>query len=202
MADRYSTPDAEGKYAWLPPLLDTYYTSDVAVEEDLAQRDIKPACHSGCHACCLKPTVPVTAPELIGISWFASEVLAGELRAKVKQRLIEHESRLECPFLIDRKCSIYPMRPLACRQFLVTQRPCEIGEDPLETRPGDIVKLTREKVIRPTAMRLLEWPGYGLRTTAAKRTAFESGFIAANARDMDLYPWEQIAQTMERFEPG
>ena len=199
MATRYSAPAAERQYAWLTPLLDTYYISDSKVEEDLAARGLTPACHEGCHACCLKPTVPITELELVGISWYASEVLEGDLRATVKKRLIEHVTRLECPFLVDRKCSIYPVRPVVCRQFMVTTRPCAVGEDPLKTRPDDIVKLTREKVSRPVAMRLLDWPGYKLRTTASKRKAYESAFIVAQAHDMHEIDWAMVANTMAHF---
>lgn len=49
-------------------------------------------------------------------------------------------------------------------------------------------------------MRLLDWPPYRLTNMAAKRKAFEHGFIAANARDMCDYDWSQIARTMEHFE--
>lgn len=163
MANRYSSPQAEAKYPWLTGILDTFYISDVQVEEHLrkiAKNGVVPACRQGCQACCLEPSVPFTAPELAVISWYASEVLAGDLRARVKTRLIEHRSRLECPFLVDRVCSIYEVRPLICRQFLVKSKPCEEGEHVLETRPHDIVPLPRETNLRnrKTSKQLFRWP--------------------------------------------
>jgi len=201
MATRFSSPQAEAKYSWLIGILDTFYISDSQVEAHLkkiAKNGVVPACHQGCHACCLEPTVPITAPELTVISWFASEVLAGDIRTQVKKRLFEHNSRLECPFLVDRACSIYAVRPLICRQFLIKSKPCEIGEHVIETRPHDIVPLPRETVIRPIAMRLLDH--YQFKSPTAKRKAFESGFIVENARDMHLYDWAEIAKTMELFD--
>lgn len=135
--------------------------------------------------CCLKPTVPITEPELTVISWMHRKVSAGETRAVVEERLLEHKGRLECPFLVDRACSIYPVRPVACRQFLVKSKPCAIGEDVVVTRPKDVIPLPRETVARPVAMRLLDH--YQFRSAAAKRKAFDAGFIFRNARDMHEY---------------
>jgi len=201
MATRYSAPKAETKYSWLTGILDTFYISDERLEEHLkklAKLGVTPACHEGCHACCLEPTVPITAPELAVISWYASEVLEGDIRTRVKRRLMEHNTRLECPFLLDRTCSIYPVRPLICRQFLIKAKPCEIGEHVLETRPQDMIPLPKETLIRPVAMRLLDY--FQLKNTEAKRKAFESGFIVKNAREMHLYDWTQIVKTMEYFD--
>lgn len=201
MATRYTAREAEAKYKWLKGILDTFYISDAQVEdhlETISKKGITPACHKGCHACCLKPTVPFTEPELTAISWYASEVLSGDLRPRVKQRLIEHKERLECPFLVDQVCSIYPVRPLICRQFLVKTKACEIDEDVSQSRPQDIIPLPRETVIRPVAMRLLDH--YKFKSPIAKRKAFEAGFISHNARDMHDFDWLLIAQTMQQFD--
>lgn len=201
MANRFNFPEAERQYHWLKIMLDTYYISDAQVEEHLAQiakAGVTPACHKGCHGCCLNATVPFTEPELAAISWYASEVLTGETRVLVKQRLLSHKDRLECSFLIDQACSIYPVRPLICRQFLVKSKPCTIGEDPSITRPQDIIPLSRETVIYPVAMRLLDY--YKFKSTAAKRKAFESGFIVEKARNMHDYDWTNVANTMTHFD--
>jgi Fe-S-cluster containining protein len=44
-----------------------------------------------------------------------------------------------CPFLVDESCSIHPIRPLSCREYLVTSPP-ERCDDPVGT-PVDAVKL-------------------------------------------------------------
>jgi uncharacterized protein len=201
MATRLSALAAEKKYPWLTTVLDTYYISDSQVEEHLARiakKGINPACHKGCHACCLKVTVPFTEPELTAISWYASEVLTDKIRARVKQRLIEHAEILECPFLVDRVCSIYPVRPLICRQFLVKSKPCETEEDVADSRPQDIIPLPKDTVIRPVAMRLLDH--YKFKSVTAKRKAFEAGFIVANAKNMHEFDWTIIAKTMAFFD--
>ena len=201
MATRFSHPQGEAQYAWLKPILDAFYISDAQVDEHLAKlarQGVTPACHKGCHACCLRPTVPFTEPELMAISWYASEVLAGETRQTVKQRLRNHDQTLECPFLVDRACSIYPVRPLICRQFLVKGQPCGVDEDITETRLDDVIPLPRDTVIRPVAMRLMDH--YKFKSATAKRKAFEAGFIAQNAREMHEYNWNAIADTMGHFD--
>ncbi|MEK8049600.1 YkgJ family cysteine cluster protein [Ideonella sp. DXS22W] len=201
MANRYSSPTAEAKYPWLKTILDTFYISDSQVEDHLAKvakKGVTPACHRGCDACCKKATVPFTAPELKAISWYASEALSGDVRSVVKQRLLNHADSLECPFLVESVCSIYPVRPLICRQFLVMGSPCTTEEDVGTDRPQDIIPLPRETVIRPVAMRLLD--DFEFKTTAAKRKAFESGFISHNARDMHEFDWTIISKTMQHFD--
>ena len=201
MATRFVAPDAEAKYIWLKTVLDTYYISDVKAEEhlqQLAKKGITLACHKSCHACCLNATVPFTEPELTVISWYTSEVLSGELREQVRLRLIEHDERLECPFLVNKLCSIYPVRPLSCRQFLVKTQECLVGEDVAKTRPHDIIPLPRETVIRPVAMRLLDH--WKFRNQIEKQKAFESGFIVHNATNMHEFDWTIMATTMELFD--
>ena len=44
-----------------------------------------------------------------------------------------------CIFLRGGRCSIYPVRPFACRRYLVFNRVCFIGEDPTVTRPQDML---------------------------------------------------------------
>jgi Fe-S-cluster containining protein len=203
MTQRFSAPQAEAKYQWLKTILDTFYISDALVVDHLARvskKGVKPACHRGCDACCRKPTVPFTAPELKAISWYASEVLEGEVRQNVKQRLRSHEETLECPFLVDHACSIYPVRPLICRQFMVKSKPCIVDEDIATDRPDDIIPLPRDSVIQPVAMRLLD--AFDIKSTAKKQRAFASGFIAANARYMHEYDWNNIARTMDQFDGG
>jgi Fe-S-cluster containining protein len=47
--------------------------------------------------------------------------------------------RISCPFLEDEACSIYPMRPLLCREYMVTSAP-EHCFDPA-TRQNEPVRL-------------------------------------------------------------
>ncbi|MGA2850137.1 MAG: YkgJ family cysteine cluster protein [Terracidiphilus sp.] len=50
-----------------------------------------------------------------------------------------HYQRVPCPFLVDEACSIHPIRPLICREYLVTSSP-EHCVDPA-TRQTEMVPL-------------------------------------------------------------
>lgn len=186
----------EAKYPWLKILLDTYKTSDLLVAENLKCYSAI-GCEKGCSSCCENPTVPFTEPELMGISWFASEKLREPLRSRVKERLYAHDQTSECPFLVERTCSIYPVRPLICRQFYVKGRQCERGEDPARTRPEDMISPNRT-IAKVSSMRLLEF--WGAKTMLKKERMFAKGFMVENSRHMHNYDWSKIAETMGLFD--
>lgn len=57
---------------------------------------------------------------------------------KLIKNIKAQSERRACPFLCDRRCAIYPVRPLNCRQYHVLNRPCAPGEDIAKDRPRDI----------------------------------------------------------------
>ena len=86
-------------------------------------------CKEGCNYCCYQ-TVPVTAPEAFAIAEFitspesspATEARTAKLIAvnQTTQSLTPRErtkKHIPCAFLEDGRCSIYPVRPLACSEF-------------------------------------------------------------------------------------
>lgn len=165
--------------------------------KDLNESGATVACGNGCDACCRNASVQLTQPELQGISWYASEQLAGDLRVKVRRRLEHHRETPECPFLVEHSCAIYPVRPLACRQFLVKSTPCAVGEDVSISRPSDIVRKPRSNA-KKVAVQLLKF--WNFHSEKARVKAFENGFIFEAGRMMHDYPWEMIARTMDHFD--
>jgi len=85
------------------------------------------ACKAGCDHCCHQP-VGVTPPEALAIFAHLRQTLASEELAAVASRLAQRERETNglssgerfspdhpCPFLDRGQCSIYEVRPLACR---------------------------------------------------------------------------------------
>ena len=85
------------------------------------------ACRSGCTYCCTFP-VAASAPEVLAIAAFVRERLDEERQAALNARVEANIAvtdgmdmsqrdrvRLECPFLEAGKCSVYEVRPIACR---------------------------------------------------------------------------------------
>ena len=75
-------------------------------------------CQSGCSACCEVGEYPFSRLELeYLLSGFAK--LPIETRIKIREEIIKLKNDKpkmhKCPFLIDKKCSVYPYRGLVCR---------------------------------------------------------------------------------------
>jgi hypothetical protein len=102
-------------------------TSKIAEGALALSPDRPPACHSGCSHCCYQ-AVGVSVPEVFAIYAHLRATRAeGELEAMVRRiRNMDDKTRgltsaerlspeLPCPFLESERCSIYEVRPLACR---------------------------------------------------------------------------------------
>jgi Fe-S-cluster containining protein len=87
------------------------------------------ACRSGCTYCCMVP-VAASAPEVLAIATFVRERF-DEARQATLDRRVEvniaategmdmsqrDRVRLDCPFLEVGKCTVYEVRPIACRGY-------------------------------------------------------------------------------------
>jgi Fe-S-cluster containining protein len=95
------------------------------------------ACSAGCDACC-RQKIACTIPEAIGIAaWLSEKPAEEQQRVREASRRLHDESAalddlgrvrtgLPCPLLVDGQCSIYEIRPIACRAAFSFDRPaCE-----------------------------------------------------------------------------
>ena len=71
-------------------------------------------CKPGCSACCEKGDYPLTSIEL---EYLMKGYIALDNTTKqvVQQNINEIEKGGTCPFLVDKKCSVYAHRPIICR---------------------------------------------------------------------------------------
>ena len=189
----------EAKHPWLTILLDTYYTlstgTALAKGAEEARRRDKVACGPGCVGCCLRPQVPISQLELLGIWWYFMEKLPEEARARLRERLYSHRRSLECPFLMDARCAIYPLRPLACRFLHVFGSPCKHEEIPVESRPRDIW-FPGEEIIRPAMTTMLVY--FGFATPEAAREAWHQDYLLSVSSLMSDFPWENLATARKK----
>ncbi|MBL7119717.1 MAG: YkgJ family cysteine cluster protein [Dehalococcoidia bacterium] len=197
-SQRVQYPDDEARHPWLSILLDGYHVIDVGISIELKQEEEKHrtsvTCRKGCSNCCLRPTVPIGPLEELGISWFATEKLQGDVREAIRKQLLIHGETLQCPFLLNSLCSIYLVRPVACRMFFVFGKQCELGEHLEQTRPSDIWTHSRD-LARRVAMIVL--PFYGITGKRNKIQAFQDGYIGSISRPMHEYPWDKLGRKMK-----
>ncbi|MBV9124650.1 MAG: YkgJ family cysteine cluster protein, partial [Planctomycetes bacterium] len=118
--------------------------------QTVADKGEQVSCRKGCAACCrqLIPLTPIEARHLHELVGRLPEPRRSEVRARFMEArrrlqeagllpLLEDQDQipieevdalgarymalgLPCPFLKEEACSIYPERPLACREYLVT----------------------------------------------------------------------------------
>lgn len=202
-AHRVSFPAAERQLAWLGPLLDAYALMDAAMAASslsAARRAGKPvACGKGCGDCCVQP-IPVTSPEVLGLSWFADAMLHGEPRAAVAAALKGLREAggspgrgPGCPFFVEGVCAVYPLRPLACREYVVLGRPCSPGEDAATTRPGDMVRLP---VAAQRGAFALMLPLVGITGEREIAKALAQGRMLSLVQPLQLLDWTPLLQKM------
>ena len=193
----------EKKYSWLTILLDAYAISDQFMSDDIRteekRRGIKVACHKGCSECCSRPDIPMNEIEFRGISWYVTEIAKPTLQNRLKPRLVQHFKTTICPFLLDEICSIYPVRPLACRDFVVYGEACDKDEDPYLTRREDI-HLPNTDMGYHVAMRLLDGDMFGFSSQTEKEQAFHAGIIVAKSTPMHEGNWQYLAKLIDFFQ--
>jgi len=160
-SNRRRFPNDESTHRWLTILLEAYHVADEGlgrlVEEAEKRLGQKLACHSGCHACCLRESYPVSRLEVAGMCWFVAEQLEGPARKDVLAQMAAFAPPAHCPMLLDRKCAVYPMRPLSCRTFVRFGEPCTEGcvpaDYPLDVRAS-------KDLARRVSLQIL--PHYGI----------------------------------------
>lgn len=128
-------------------MLQTFRDTDKTVQEQISSCPNKIACHKGCSTCCENTEVPILIAEIETISWYISERINNVERNLLRLRMAEYrKDKTDCPFLTEKTCFIYPVRPLSCRTFYMTGSPCSHDENIFETRSGDFVKLDSVKM--------------------------------------------------------
>ncbi len=199
---RLAFPADEARHPWLGLLLDAYHLIDQGVHQALGRelrRGRRLACAKGCAACCRSHlTIPVYPLELIGIYWYASEQLDPAQRRPLQRQLGAHAAGSPCPFLVEEACAIHPLRPAACRQFNVLDRPCAEGEDAFYSRRADVVTPIR-RFADAAFERML--PFYGVTDPQERRAAIGEGRVHALAKVLQDLDWGKLAARLGDPDP-
>lgn len=197
---RYHNRRFERALPGMDLLLDALAVVDCGVAQAIARRGQQPACGAGCYHCCTQP-IPLTPLEILGLRIFMQQVFTPEGGSDVRQALIAGFAQFKgdgahlgatCPFLHEGRCAVYPVRPMACRRFIVYETPCAKGEDPTTTRPHQVLRPGQDFL--QAALRLtLPWyrERYPLPTqpTAAEAQVFFRGVTTI----LQAVPWAQYA---------
>jgi len=196
-----SFPTDEAVHPWLSRLLEAYHITDAGVCEGVRREELqarKLACGKGCAACCRShKDIPVYPLELVGISWYVTEKVAGPVRKQLQEQLLDYTAQAGCPFLVDDVCSIHAMRPMACRQFNVFDTVCSEGEDAWHTRRQDIMKPLKEYTDQAFDVML---PFYGIEKKSERRKVIREGSLHSTARVLKDCNWTSLAEKMQQHD--
>jgi len=177
-------------------LLDAYEVIDrgvfLAIQREKRKSSRRPACEEGCGGCCTTHAdIPLYPLEMTGIYWFILEKTGPVRRRDLLKNLEGNAAVKACPFLFDNRCAVYPVRPVACRQFIVFGRPCKEGEDPYHTRRGDVLTPLEDFTGQAFGIML---PFYGITGEEEKAAAIKNRVIHARVRNLKSIDWGPLAQ--------
>ena len=201
LSRRVHFPEDETRLPWLPMLLDAYAVADtgvaIAIRDEEKKRKKKLACGKGCGNCCAhQKDLPLYPHELVGIYWYVSEKMVAPNREVLRDRLAHSAAGDACPFLIDKACSIHPVRPIGCRQFNVFTAPCAPGEDPYYTRRDDVLTPVADYTDRAFAAVL---PFYGMKREGALAEAIR--LIRSQIMNLRAFDWSKLVALMDQSGP-
>jgi Fe-S-cluster containining protein len=188
---RLCFPEDEKHQPWLSLLLEIQHLTNQGVAAAIKADGRKLACGRGCASCCRTHTdIPVYPLELMGIAWYATEKLNGELRNRVRAQLQQHRDLGACPFLVDEACAIHPLRPMACRQFNVFNTVCATGEDAFHTRLSDVLR--PDVKLKNEALREM-LRHHNVKDGRERRRLVETGEVHRLAQSLREMRWETLA---------
>ena len=198
---KLSFPVDDAVHSWLSMLLNAYHIVDKGIAEAIKKekkRNRKLACSKGCSSCCkTHQTIPVYPLELVGISWYTTEKIIGPEREVLKNQLRSYKEGDPCPFLLQGSCSVHPMRPVSCRQFIVFGNPCAEGEDPYYSRLEDVLPPIKKYVDQAFFIML---PFYGVKDEAERLKVIQSRAVHQLVKLMQTCNWKSLADRMDVFD--
>ncbi|MDC0336311.1 YkgJ family cysteine cluster protein [Pseudodesulfovibrio sp.] len=187
------SPEDLKEFPWLSMLMEAYAVSDQAVKEvqdkDFDEHGFKAACSKGCIPCCYQQFIPLTTLELAGIVWYICNKMDPQAQQSIMEVLEGYSGDRTCPMLQGPTCAVYPVRPLACRQFVVYEKACESREDVLGTRPEQVLKLD-ESSIRQVFRAML--PFYEIHTPDAQEVALHDKYWLKQSSYMHQVDWPSL----------
>jgi len=140
--------DVRLKKKWMDIMCQVYGIVDASVSSAIIAQNKTPVCSKGCFFCCYQK-IPLTVLEALAIKEY---LLTERTPRGMAHKAGEQQKSGPCPFLINGACSIYSVRPIACRRYIVFNNQCGRNEDPVKTRPDEVLKPSRKALAHALAL--------------------------------------------------
>lgn len=195
---RHNDRQLERLYPGLPLLLDAYAVVDMGVNEAVLADGRATVCRAGCFQCCCQP-IPVSPLEALALHWHMRHRMKPEMRRLLGHRLASCRGRSEdvllpCPFLWDGACQVYALRPVACRQYMVFNRPCAPGEDAARDRQQDVLAPRHDRMLEALARTLPWYAGREPQPPSQPAREEVQKFFRSVTTVIQAIPWERFTQ--------
>jgi Fe-S-cluster containining protein len=158
-----------------------YALTDEVIAKQLSEKQIKVVCCKGCSICCENMELLVLTFEIAVIGSYIKKLGDSE----IKKGLIDNIKNFnhlqhECPFLVNKICGIYEVRPIICRTYYMKNKKCISGEK-TETYSKDFF----ENFVRFNKIELLDaiksfYRLYDFEDEISFRRALDDGFFLEN----------------------
>ena len=189
-AHRLSLPQDERRHPWLSLMLNAFAIIEASTAQTVAASPVAAACRAGCIPCCQQSVIPVTPLEAEALRFWVKNKLTPSLRNLVLAALCRASETvaIDCPFLVNKSCAVYPVRPIACRRFMVRGTPCGPTEDCMLTRPHDVLRPSREALHAALALTAPFYERIGL---LPQGQTPDFTFFTRICLNLKQLPWEQ-----------
>jgi Fe-S-cluster containining protein len=172
-------------------LREVYALIDEVITNHFKEHNITLICSKGCSICCKNTELPVLDIEMRLIKKYIKTMINSPIiDGLLKNIKYFDKNKLCCPFLVNKICSVYEVRPIVCRVYYRKNKKCVKGED-ANYRRLDIVSFDREKLL--DAIKYLS-PIYGYKDYVLFRKKLDEGFIYNNALSLYDYNMKEFVE--------
>jgi Fe-S-cluster containining protein len=165
-----------------------YALTGEVIANQLKEQNINVICSKRCSACCENMELSVLDIEMQLIKKYILTMVDSPIKDWLTKNIIKFDhNQPGCPFLVNKVCSVYDVRPITCRVYYIQNRKCILGENIFKIRSNDIVQFDRKKLL--DAIICLS-SIYGFKDENLFRKKLEEGFFLK--KTSSLYDYNRL----------
>lgn len=163
---------------------EAYDLTDKAIEKNVKENNVNFVCCKGCSICCEDMELPILNFEMLVIQNYIKNLCNSEIKDGLINSINVFNNRQHgCPFLVNKICGIYEVRPIVCRIFYMQQEKCISREDLRKKfENGDVVNCFNRAELLDAIICLHKL--YGIENKMLFRKLLDEGFFENNTKSL------------------